>query len=317
MNVAFPPPLRWQDFEDLTVEVVRAVFDDPGAQGHGRLGQAQAGVDAYGRERGSGRLVGVQCKHRDGSLDRPAFTLTNRQIREEVQKAEKFKPRLDYFIIATTGSRDADAQSDIVYLQQERIRDQTFPVALWYWEDYVGFLNNDARLNKWYAQLLHSLFGEQLADKQILSVLRTAFSRAAFRTPLHLESSGEFRQALLDTERVVNTGLLLDRETRMPLCRAPGGLADLAHGSRDLVRAISEAVRKTRMTFDAAMARGRIKVSGFYLVVRDPATRSEIDRHRGNALRAFNELLAAYGETPIESPLIATPKEGDHSIWAG
>jgi|688.fasta_scaffold266876_2 hypothetical protein len=45
MNVAFPPPQHWQDFENLTVEVFRAVFDDPGAQGHGRSGQAQYGVD--------------------------------------------------------------------------------------------------------------------------------------------------------------------------------------------------------------------------------------------------------------------------------
>jgi hypothetical protein len=305
MNFAFPPPQRWQDFEELTVEVVRAVFADPGAQGHGRAGQAQAGVDVYGRELGVGRQIGVQCKRKEGNLDRPASIVTEQQIRDEVRKAEAFRPALDYFIIATTGSRDTGEQAYIRNIQAERTGAHKFPIALWYWEDFIGFLNSDARVSRWYNALLQGLYGDTLSDRQILSVMKIAFSRAAFRTPLHLESPAEFRPALLDTERAVNTGLLLDRETRMPICRASAGLSGISRDPDNCVRIICAAVQNLRLVVDEGLANGKLRTYGNCLVVEDRLTGEEIDRCRRDALRSLNSLLATHGETPIESALLA------------
>lgn len=57
----FQPPLYWQQFEQLTVGLLREVYDIPTAQQFGRPGQAQNGVDVFGRSKRFG-MIGVQCK---------------------------------------------------------------------------------------------------------------------------------------------------------------------------------------------------------------------------------------------------------------
>ena len=305
MNVAFPPPQHWQDFENLTVEVFRAVFDDPGAQGHGRSGQAQYGVDVFGRELGRGRLVGIQCKRKSATIDLPGSTLSMGEIRAEVAQAETFNPKIDYLILATTGPRDAGLQRVVAYENEKRIAEGNFPIGLWFWEDYVGFLNNNAQLQQWYSGLLNSLYGESLADLQILTVMRTAVSRAAFRTPLHIETAGEFRQALLDTCRAVDTGLLLDRETRMPICRAPAGLEGLKSDPNHSVGKVLRSVHSARTAFDEAVGNGEIQAGGSWLIIQNNNTRKRIDGFRAGAIRELNTILSFHGIEVVESPLLA------------
>jgi hypothetical protein len=306
MNVDFPPPQRWQDFEDLTVEVVRAVYSDPGTQGHGRTGQAQAGVDVYCHEFGDGRIIGIQCKRRSSSSQKPGAVVTDLQFRKEVKKAENFKPDLKYFIIATTGSRDTQGQANVRKLNEERKLYNQFPVGIWYWEDFLGFLNSNSALSGWYSNILHALYGDGLADKQILSVLKTAFSRDAFQTPLNMESSNEFRPALEDTSRAVKTGYLLDRITGTLLCRAPGGITKVTRDPNKRCPIISEAVRQLKTVYDVNHANGRIMTNGMLLFINDPDLRNELDGHRITALQELNALLLEHGESPIISPLLPT-----------
>lgn len=54
------PPDRWQDFEDLCLQLWRPRLID--AKKHGRQGQPQAGVDVFGRDPKTGARWGVQCK---------------------------------------------------------------------------------------------------------------------------------------------------------------------------------------------------------------------------------------------------------------
>ena len=99
-----PPPKNEKEFEELCCDLWRKIWKDPEAKMHGRSGQAQKGVDIYGRPECGERWAGVQCKVRNNQK------LTKRELRAEVEEAKSFEPQLSEYIIATTGRRDAKIQ---------------------------------------------------------------------------------------------------------------------------------------------------------------------------------------------------------------
>src|SRR5215469_9474078 len=110
MNIlsrSFPPPRNWQDFERLCYDVYSRIWRTNDAAMNGRVGQPQAGVDVYGRDRLEDAFVGVQCKGKDQSYNIP---LTAAELREEVEKAKSFVPKLDVFVLATTAPNDQAIQ---------------------------------------------------------------------------------------------------------------------------------------------------------------------------------------------------------------
>jgi hypothetical protein len=60
------PPNDATAFESLCLDLWKDIWQDSGAQKHGRRGQKQDGVDIFGYEKGA--LVGIQCKQKDGRL---------------------------------------------------------------------------------------------------------------------------------------------------------------------------------------------------------------------------------------------------------
>lgn len=107
LNRQFPPPADWQAFERLSFDLFSRIWKDPGTQLHGRTGQPQAGVDVYGENHQGGAFTGVQSKGRDGDYN---STLTEAELRAEVQKAKAFRPALQVFIVATTAPNDVKLQ---------------------------------------------------------------------------------------------------------------------------------------------------------------------------------------------------------------
>lgn len=303
INIALCPPQRWQDFEELTLEVARKIFDELGAHANGRQGQPQCGVDIF-FEVNRERKTGVQCKRRDDRPDMPSTTLTFGEVKHEADNAVCFKPHLSFFIVATTGYRDVDLQKLVREENERRKLLGQFQIGLWFWEDYLGWINNDAMLMKWYQIQAQALYGEGVADRQILEVVRTAFDRRAFRTPLNQEMSEEFRQALSDTERALNTGLLLDRETRMPICRAPSGLAQLQSDPKRRVIKIIRAVRQAIENLETGIQSGTIQANGFYLSFSNGSQPHSIDLLRATAVRELNDLLIEHGMNTITDPMI-------------
>ena len=99
------PPNEPAAFESLCLDLWKEIWHDPGAQKNGRSGQAQAGVDVFGRQ--GGAWVGVQCKQKDGLL---RTKVTVAELAAEVQNALEFRPKLAKFILATSGPRDAKVQ---------------------------------------------------------------------------------------------------------------------------------------------------------------------------------------------------------------
>jgi hypothetical protein len=304
MNVAFPPPLRWQDFEELTVRVARSQFDDPGANANGRSGQTQKGVDVFCRELGRFRRVGIQCKEKKRDTASIRSSLTLEHVEKETKNAEGFKGGLDFFIVATTAARDTHLQADVRMFTEQRLGQGLFPVAVWFWDDYIGYLNSDAKVAAWYSQLLQNLYADELATRQILMVMQTAFARAAFRMPLWAENHEDLRQAIVDTQTAADTGLLRDRESRMPLCRAPAGLAQVSPELSRRASQVMQHITELRIEYDAMTAKGLIQATGSGFCVSNEEVRQRIDLLRRQAVTAMNDLLAGYDMEPVATPLI-------------
>ncbi|WLS81168.1 hypothetical protein Q3V30_22190 (plasmid) [Erwinia pyri] len=219
IEVEIAPPANWQDFERLTLDYAKKLWKDEYAQRHGRQGQAQAGVDIYGTNNISHESIGIQCKKKK-HFEVPSKQLTIAEIDIEIDSAKKFFPKLDHFIIATTGPRDADLQGHIRMQNQSGL---PFKVSLLFWDDYQDFLNEHIDLMyKYYKDVLEYRDKYNELDHYLL-LLSQAFDRPAIRTSFYCENqSADFIQAMADTQNAIATGRLVDRTGYIiDECRVP------------------------------------------------------------------------------------------------
>lgn len=231
VSQCFQPPLYWQQFEDLAHGMLGEVYNIPDAQQFGRPGQAQNGVDVYGRSKRYG-MIGVQCK-RLSDLDPkgkpyPGGPISRRFLWDAATEALAFKPDLSLWILATTARRDTTVQGYVNELNERWDAEQRDRRALvWSWDECIAYLNSFPELQRWYYEDVIKVRGAKDLDEVILTTIAMAFSRPAFEVSLHCESPAEFLQALSDTQRAVRTGELLDRQSRHVIRKAVGGGAIL------------------------------------------------------------------------------------------
>ena len=159
-----PPPKNEKEFEELCCDLWRKIWKDPEAKMHGRSGQAQKGVDIYGRPECGERWAGVQCKVRNNQK------LTKRELRAEVEEAKSFEPQLSEYIIATTGRRDAKIQEIERCITADHQKEGLFSVSIWFWEDIQNELAKYPDLvNKYYSYpsvpQIGTIDTEQLLEK--------------------------------------------------------------------------------------------------------------------------------------------------------
>jgi len=124
------PPENCDEFESLCWDVWTVIWKDNHAQKNGRCGQAQAGVDVFGRDQGN--WVGLQCKQKSNLVWK---RLESKELEEEVEKAKTFQPRLSTFIVATTGLPDAAVQRRARELTTEHAKLGLFSVAVFAWRE--------------------------------------------------------------------------------------------------------------------------------------------------------------------------------------
>jgi Flp pilus assembly protein TadD len=123
-------PLNWQDFQRCCVPLFRNLIRDPLLQEWGREGQDQQGIDLLGLRDGDPKQpVGIQCK-------RIADPITEKMIREDINRAKKLKPDLTELIFATTSDRDLKIQAVAAQITQE-LHDSGWPcrVTVMGWQD--------------------------------------------------------------------------------------------------------------------------------------------------------------------------------------
>ena len=130
MRYRLPIPASWQDFEALCHQLWKEIWADPNAQRNGRVGQAQHGVDIFGRPMYQTAYSGVQCKDKDGRL---GSELKEAELTAECRNARSFTPRLETFTVATTACRDGCLQARARALKSEL--GLQFEVHVWSWDE--------------------------------------------------------------------------------------------------------------------------------------------------------------------------------------
>ncbi|SFH66907.1 tetratricopeptide repeat protein [Bradyrhizobium sp. Gha] len=132
-SVSISPPSDWQAFERNSRLLFQLTLNDPAVQNNGTSGQRQHGVDIFGRRGGgAGPLVGIQCKGKNGDYGKK---VTEKELRDEVEKTNKFVPSLDEFILITTVQTDATIQRLARLLEAElRSKGRALSIQVWGWD---------------------------------------------------------------------------------------------------------------------------------------------------------------------------------------
>ena len=140
-SASLPPPKDWQEFERCCRILFECILVDPRVQLNGRSGQRQNGVDLFGRRGGDGGpWVGVQCKGKEGNTYNKK--VSEKELRDEVNKAIHFLPRLSEFTLVTTASNDAEIQCVARTITTEHEKaGQSLSVDVWGWEDLRSRIN--------------------------------------------------------------------------------------------------------------------------------------------------------------------------------
>lgn len=159
-----PPPKSWEKFEDLTRALFAAVWRTPLAQKNGRSGQQQHGVDVYGTpEATPGKNFGVQCKGKNEGYGAKATIL---EFNAELAKAEKFKPTLGHWTLATTAPNDARIQEHARLVSEQRVKEGKFPVVAIGWDTIQALLSS-------HQAVVEEIYPEHAGDlPKIMAALR-------------------------------------------------------------------------------------------------------------------------------------------------
>ncbi|MGQ2984874.1 hypothetical protein [Flavobacterium sp.] len=148
MKKSVGKPLNWQDFESLCKKLWGEIWQIPHTiKKNGRSGQKQCGVDVYGIPKGSTEFWGIQCKGKDDYLN---TQLTTKEVLREINEAKSFKPKLEKFVIVTTASKDVKIEEFVRLKSLENIREASFEILLYCWEDIVDLLEEYTNVLNWY-----------------------------------------------------------------------------------------------------------------------------------------------------------------------
>src|SRR3972149_6158774 len=258
-----PPPSNWQDFETLCCDLWREIWKDPNTQKNGRQGQPQNGVDIFGRPDQGNHWAGIQCKGKDNYSDK---SLTEGEVRREVEKAKSFTPKLSQFIVATTGLKDGRLQELARSITEKQLRNDLFSIHIWAWEDIKNRLESFPEVTaKHYPMLaigaknLESSVREidktakQILEKVDMLESKSSFSFAVPIASLPQESScsvdeinspsfvaPQYGQGVIRRERLISLVSQILKEKKSVYIYAPSG-----YGKSILLSLVQEINKET------------------------------------------------------------------------
>jgi len=168
-----PKPADEQAFERASVPLWRHILGDPNVQRVGRRGQAQAGVDLCGRRgRDASHLVGIQCK-----LKGPGGQLTDKEVRDEVDKALGFTPPLKEFFIVTTAPDSAPLQALARQLTLDQLAlGRDLEIHIWGWNTLEDRISEDPASRQAFDPSFTPFGAQLVAQVTELQTTQTAFA---------------------------------------------------------------------------------------------------------------------------------------------
>lgn len=192
-RIQIPPPRSWDEFEDLCLDLWSRIWVDNNAQKNGRKGQSQFGVDVFGDDNSRSIPVGVQCKGKDTYSH---AQVTQKELDAEILKAEKFKPPIKHFILATTAPQDQVIQQYARVLSGKRKSAGKFTVTIASWEWILSKLGD-------YPELITKHFGEfvtvakQAEPDNLLLTSNNVLESGAFSPTAHASGGSVINQNLI------------------------------------------------------------------------------------------------------------------------
>lgn len=142
-------PQNWQDFDSLCKILWTHIWELSlgDVKKNGRMGQAQHGVDVYGKPKGCNSYIGIQCKGKDDYIH---ASLTETEIDNEIEIAKNFRPSLYKLIFATTANKDAKIEEYIRVKNINNLNQVLFEIDICSWEDIVDLIEAYPIVKKWY-----------------------------------------------------------------------------------------------------------------------------------------------------------------------
>jgi hypothetical protein len=132
-----------------------------------------------------------------------------------------------------------------------------------------------------------------VTDSQILRLMEDVFDRTAFTTPFQHESSDNFKQAITDTIKALNTGI------RSTTDGAEIGRIPTRHQLKDPVArntlaVIVETLELLRAKYDSYVKNGEIQIRGSYPPKSSKKAASDMDNLRLRILTDFRQIYPSF-----------------------
>jgi len=179
-------PSNWQDFETLCKKLWGEIWQCPEIKKNGRTGQAQHGVDVYGKPTGEHSYFGIQCKGKDEYTDKQ---FSQEEIIKEVEKAKLFEPPLKKLYFASTAVKDTKIEAFVRKVNLEQEAKGLFEVHLFCWEDIVDLIDENKATADWYIKNQNYKSNHQAeltflyGDTEILLKPKFKQTRTVYRMP--------------------------------------------------------------------------------------------------------------------------------------
>jgi tetratricopeptide (TPR) repeat protein len=120
-------PANEADFELLGLALLKKEWKNPSLELYAHRGEKQFGVDIFD-PRGIEPIDAAQCKLHD-----PLKTIPPAEIRREVEKAKKFRPKIGRYAILTSARASKQAHDAIIEINRGHAKQKLFAVELKTW----------------------------------------------------------------------------------------------------------------------------------------------------------------------------------------
>ena len=144
MRKSYNRPRNPQDFELLCLKLLRAYWSCPELELYATSGQVQHGVDIVDLS-GQEPLHAAQCKlHEEGKVT------TRSEVENEIEKAKRFTPPLDRYVIVTTGKVGKEVHDLLIETNIKHRGEDLFVVEVFDWGRIEELLDEYTEIRDWY-----------------------------------------------------------------------------------------------------------------------------------------------------------------------